>query len=84
MILVYVLVFFAFTALIVILAIAILNAITFPRLRVPPESAPPLIHPSTETPLASIPIPARNEADIIAAAVRSLRAPGRVARRMML
>lgn len=56
------------------LAIAILNAVTFPRLRPPKAAAPPLIHPSAETPLVSILIPARDEADSIAATVRSLLA----------
>lgn len=57
------------------LGIAILNAITFPRLRVPPPKPDaPLIHPSAETPLVSILIPARNEANAIANTIRSLRA----------
>ncbi|MBI1258789.1 MAG: glycosyltransferase [Chloroflexi bacterium] len=74
MILFTLLIAFAFLALTVILVIAILNAITFPRLRVPPPSTAPLIHPSADTPLVSILIPARNEASVIANTLRTLRA----------
>ena len=74
MILFSLLILFAFLALLVILVIAIVNAITFPRLRVPPPSSTPLIHPSADTPLVSILIPARNEADTIANTLRTLRA----------
>ncbi len=61
--------------LIVMLLIALLNALTFPRLRPPqPDPARPVIVPSAETPLVSILIPARDEATAIAATVRSLLA----------
>ncbi len=65
---------FTFTALMTIFLLAVLNALTFPRLRVPPPAAPPLIHPSAQTPLVSVLIPARDEARVIAATVRALRA----------
>ncbi|MEO8393143.1 MAG: glycosyltransferase family 2 protein [Chloroflexota bacterium] len=74
MILISLLAFFAFAALSVTLVIAIVNTITFPRLRVPPPSSAPLIHPSADTPLISILIPARNEANAIANTIRALRA----------
>jgi chlorobactene glucosyltransferase len=64
----------AFAALTLLLALAIHNALAFPRLRVPPAAAPPLIHPSAETPLVSVLIVARDQANSIAAAVRALRA----------
>ena len=66
---------FATAVLIVMLLIALLNALTFPRLRPPqPDPARPVIVPSAETPLISILIPARDEATAIAATVRSLLA----------
>ncbi len=64
---------FTALALLVIFVIAIVNAITFPRLRVPLPSPAPLIHPSADTPLVSILIPARNEAASIANTIRTLR-----------
>ena len=58
-----------------ILFVAVLNALTFPRLRKPkPDPARPLIHPSADAPFVSILIPAHNEATAIGTAVRSLRA----------
>lgn len=74
MILVIVLAAVIGAALLASLAIAASNALTFPRLRVPPPAAPPLIHPSAQTPLVSVLIPAYNQAPIIAATVRALRA----------
>jgi chlorobactene glucosyltransferase len=64
----------AFAALTLLLALAIHNALAFPRLRVPPAAALPLIHPSAATPLVSVLIVARDRADSIAGAVRALRA----------
>ncbi len=64
---------FAAAVLIVMLLIALLNALTVPRLRPPqPDPARPVIIPSAETPLVSILIPARDEATAIATTVRSL------------
>ncbi len=61
-------------ALIFLLALAIRTAIRLPRLRVPPPSNAPPIHPSAHTPLVSVLIVVGNEANTIAARVRSLLA----------
>ncbi len=83
MIIFYITAIFDAAALIVMLGIALLNGLTFLRLRPPQpealrppqhEALRPVIHPSAETPLVSILIPARDEAVAIGATVRSLLA----------
>ncbi len=65
---------FDFAALIALIALTIRTTIRLPRLRVPPPSNDPPIYPSANTPLASILIVVGNEANTIAARVRSLLA----------
>jgi chlorobactene glucosyltransferase len=59
-------------ALLTILGIAIVNALTFPRLHPVKPKPPPIVYPPVGGPRVSVLIPARDEAGVIAQTVRSL------------
>ena len=72
---IYFLIAFVWMVLVTILSIALLNAVTFLRLRPPPpEPERPVVYPAVGKPKLSVLIPARNEANSIADTVRLLLA----------